>query len=297
MSEIAELDFLTSMAAVSTADYDVPEDALRWLGKNWSICAPLLIDSLRQFVSGKDRTEANAHSLTFTTLLMAERREPKAFEPLCDLAMVSDQLIDQTMGDDWVTSTLPSLFVSTYDGNASRLKRLIESPKTDQFARSSALEAFTCLTALGSIEMAEARAYFSDLSRTLKPRSENFIWTMWATANGQLGFVENVDAVKAAFDQGFISPYDMSYRDFEIDLEVAKTKGAQEYLKTSHVAVIEDAVAVLSGWYHFSDQRKIDEKRAAAHRLLSAKNIDVPVPIRDQKVGRNEPCLLSLIHI
>jgi len=287
MTDIIEMDLDSALSQLMDAEYEVPEKALRWLSENWTKTGPILIDYLRQFNSGRNRSDLNVETLIFTTLLMAERRDVDAFVPLCDLGMQKHTLLDEVMGWDWVTESFPRLITSTFSGDVSQLYNLIENHKNDEFVRGGILEVLGYLTVKGRIEREETRQYLSALVDTLKPRNESYVWTAWAIVIGRLGFEDCREIVKGIFDRGFIGPQDMDYSDFEDDLTKASMPEGPEVWENKTLSPISDTVSELSTWYAFSKKRMEDEQKKSIQKLLGE---NVRAPFKEKKVGRNELC-------
>ena len=76
-------------------------------------------------------------------MVAGERRETRAFAPLCRLAKDAEA-IEAVLGDG-VTTTLKGILISTYDGDLEALKGVIEAEGADEHVRTSALEVLAYL--------------------------------------------------------------------------------------------------------------------------------------------------------
>lgn len=284
------MNFDAALNQLAEADYDLPEQAILWLRENWAEAGPLLIGILRRFVSGKDRSERTVRTLFYTTYLMAEQRDTDAFGPLCDLASLPSELLDETMGWEWITETLPSLLTGTFGGDVQRLQHLIEDRKADEFVRSSGMDALIYLTMHDRIDRWQMHSYLGRLFETLQPRSESHIWTTWSIAIGSLGFEDHRGIVKSAFDHGYIPTQDITYLDFEKYLDDGLSKDDRAVCQIESYAPPDDVVALLSTWYAFSDQRKKDDRDRTVRKLLGEDRPVSLAPPPGDKIGRNAPC-------
>src|SRR3954462_10240831 len=109
------MDVETAIRAFASAGHALPREAMRWALDNWDEAAPGLLGVLERFADGTHRSEDAANALFFILHLAGERRETRAFAPLCRLAKEAD-VIETVMGDG-VTDTLKRIPISTYDGD------------------------------------------------------------------------------------------------------------------------------------------------------------------------------------
>jgi hypothetical protein len=128
------MDVENAIRAFVSAGHDLPRDVMRWALDNWDEAAPGLLGVLERFADGTDRSEAAANALFFILHLAGERRETRAFAPLCRLAKEADVL--ETVMGDGVTTTLKRILIGTYNGDLDTLKGMIEAAAADEYVRS-----------------------------------------------------------------------------------------------------------------------------------------------------------------
>ena len=109
------MDVETAIRAFASAGHDLPREAMRWALDHWDEAAPGLLGMLERFADGADRSEEAAGAVFFILHLAGERRETRAFAPLCRLAKDAEA-IEAVLGDG-VTTTLSRILISTYDGD------------------------------------------------------------------------------------------------------------------------------------------------------------------------------------
>jgi uncharacterized protein len=285
------MDVEVALRAFASAGHDLPREAMRWALDNWDEAAPGLLGALERFADGTDRSEEAANALFFILHLAGERRETRAFAPLCRLAKEAD-VLEAVMGDG-VTTTLKRILVSTYDGDLDILKGMIEAAEAEEYVRAGALQVLAYLAATGRVDREEAEAYLLRLYDTMEPQHENFVWSGWALAIALLGLEPSSGIIRQAFARGLIDPRVMRYDDFRRDL--ARTLADPERLagfKYGRIAPLEDAIGELSGWYAFSDAFKRDQERRAAGTGGLGLAPCAPQPSINplKAVGRNDPC-------
>ncbi len=286
------MDVEAAIHAFASAGHDLPRGAMRWALDNWDEAAPGLLGVLERFVDGTDRSEEAANALFFILHLAGERRETRAFAPLCRLAKDAEAI--ETVLGDGVTTTLKGILLSTYDGDLDTLKGVIEAAEADEYVRTGALEVLAYLAATGRVSREEAEAYLLRLYATLRPQHESFVWYGWTLAVALLGLEAMSGVVRQAFARGLIDPMVTNYDLFREDL--GRTLADPERmagLRHDRIAPLEDAVGELSGWYAFSDAAKQDRERRAlggngAGPATAATSQPVINPFKG--VGRNDPC-------
>ena len=210
------MDVESAIRAFASAGHDLPRDVMRWALDNWDEAAPGLLGVLERFADGTDRSEEAANALFFILHLAGERRETRAFAPLCRLAKEADVL--ETVMGDGVTTTLKRILIGTYDGDLDTLKGMIEAAEADEYVRSGALQVLAYLTATGRVAREETEAYLLRLYDSMEPQHENFVWSGWVLAIALLGLETLSGIVRQAFARGLIDPMVMRYDDFRRDL-------------------------------------------------------------------------------
>lgn len=292
-----------AIASFAEADYDLPTVPLVWCLVNWGLAAPRILDLIERYADGSDRSESTTRAALYCMFLAAGAREKRAFAPLCRLARDADAM-DECLGDS-VTESFHNILVSTFDGDIDALKSLIEDGTLDEFIRTGVFQALAFLTASGQIDRQETATYLAGLSETLKVVPGDFGWDGWAMAIVSLGLAELMPLVKAACDDGRITPDIGDVGTYQKKLKtVAGYANPLDFFKEQRVHIIEDVVSEFDGWYCFSEERRRDEAATSATKedwdsrpfsFASSSTYDtfdaqIPVinPYRD--VGRNDPC-------
>lgn len=243
------MDVEAAIHAFASAGHDLPRGAMRRVLDNWDEAAPGLLGVLERFVDGTDRSEEAANALFFILHLAGERRETRAFAPLCRLAKDAEA-IEAVLGDG-VTTTLKGILLSTYDGDLDTLKGVIEAAEADEYVRTGALEVLAYLAATGRVSREEAEAYLLRLYDTLRPQHESFVWYGWTLAVALLGLEAMSGVVRQAFARGLIDPMVTNYDLFREDL--GRTLADPERMagfRHDRIAPLEDAIGELSRISH-----------------------------------------------
>jgi uncharacterized protein len=282
------MDVETAIRAFASAGHDLPREAMRWALDHWDEAAPGLLGVLERYADGADRSEEAAGAAFFILHLAGERRETRAFAPLCRLLRDAEAL-EEVLGDG-VTTTLSRILISAYDGDLEALKGVIEAEGADEYARAGALEVLAYLAATGRVAREEAEAYLLRLHDALRPQHESFVWSGWVLAVGLLGLEALSDVVRRAFERGLIDPTVMGYEHFREDLR--RTLADPERMagfRYDNIAPLEDAVGELSRWYAFSDGAERDRARRSQVTAFDPPPRG-PAFNPYKHVGRNDPC-------
>ena len=265
------MDVESAIRAFASAGHDLPRDVMRWAIDHWDEAAPGLLGALERFADGTDRSEEAANALFFILDLAAEKRETRAFAPLCRLA-TQGEAAEAVLGDG-VTSTLKRLLVSTYDGDLAALKGVIEAAGTAEPVRTGALEALAYLMATDRIARDEAEAYLLRLSTV-----------------AVLGLAPWSDVVRQAFAGGLISPLDVRDDGFREDLRRVLTDPARTADRGSGTVA---PLGGLSGRYASPEAGMADrERRSVGPGGVGSASASARQPSADRfkGVGRNDPC-------
>src|SRR3954453_1461600 len=136
ITQSSSMDVETAIRAFASAGNDLPREAMRWSLDHWDEAAPGLLGVLERFADGTDRSEEAVGAAFFILHLAAERRETRAFAPLCRL-LRDPEALEEVLGDG-VTTTLKRILIGTYDGDLEALKGVIEAEEVDGYGWTSA---------------------------------------------------------------------------------------------------------------------------------------------------------------
>src|SRR5690349_2101164 len=291
IDQSSSIDVESAIRAFASAGHDLPREAMRWALDRWDEAAPGLLGVLERYADGTDRSEDAVGAVFFILHLAAERRETRAFAPLCRL-LKDAEASEEVLGDG-VTTSLKGILIGTYDGDLEALKGVIEADGADEYARAGALAVLAYLAAIGRVAREEAEAYLLRLHDALRPRHESFVWYGWTWAVALLGLEAMADVVQQAFGRGLIDPMVTTYDVFREDL--GRTLADPERMagfRYDRIAPLEDAVGELSRWYAFSDAAKRDRTRQpqAAREVATLEPPQGPAVNPDKHIGRNDPC-------
>jgi hypothetical protein len=266
-----------------------PREALQWALDNWDDASPRLVSRLRAYAAGAAGPRPSLDALFFIVHLCGERSDARAYAPVCEIIAN-----DRTLGDwfgDAVAETLPNILINICDGDDGPLKRAIESPKGDAFARGAALSALGYLArARNLLADDEMREYLAKLAREMKPRAEDAVWTAWAFTVAQLGYETMRAEVARVFSKGWIVREDAGLDDFYAELRLSRRDA--DGLAAFHEAGIAPFGSTIQTLYDLDadpgDDSGPDDRDWPSHTSLVDPQTPFISPFRD--VGRNDPC-------
>ncbi len=263
---------LVAMALADLAGAETfPLDALMTLRQKWAEARDPLLEALKAFASGADRSPENAEKVFFGLHLMAEKREAEAWAPLLAVAMEGEALYD--MIGDAASETLPAILLSLYSGDLAGLKALIEAPRADEWGRVAALECYCALAAAGEIPLDEAGAYLAACFETLQPRESHPVWYGWQGCVAMLGLTELEPLAARAFRQGLVDKKVLSFEDFQADLRAGRAAADRsQVFEERGIKPIDDALDTLAVFDEEDDEA------------------EAPAENKFKDVGRNDPC-------
>jgi uncharacterized protein len=281
---------------------EFPRDALQWALDNWDHAAPRFIAKLRAYAAGASGSDVNLDVLFYIIHLCGEKCDSRAYVPLCDV-IANDETIDVWFGEA-ATGNLTRILINLCDGDAEPLKRALEAPEADEYARAAAMQALAYVVrAKGVLDDAEMRAYLSRLASEMQPRAQNSVWQAWAFAIAQLGYEPLRGEVARVFSKRWIDPLEASLDEFYEDLQLArKDADGMAAFSASGVEPFASAIESLENWSYGDDDESEDEDDVELAEDDLDIDADAPLaedlPVQDgtpylnpfRDVGRNDPC-------
>ena len=256
-----------------------PREPLQWALDHWDEASDRLLSKLRALAAklpadyrADAYDEGDATALFALVLLFAEKRDTRAFKPLCD-RVLADIDISAWLGSD-AAGVMAGVFISLCDGDLELLGTVAMRAEGDQYVRASALEAYAYLTRIAqSASDDEARAFLTRFLAEAKPRGNDYIWIDWALAVARLGFDDFNPEVARLFSRSWIDEEEMTLQEYYGLLAAARADPAAAFAE-AEIGPIESVIAML-------DQ----DEEGDGDEALEGPHVN---PMRD--VGRNDPC-------
>jgi len=260
---------------------DLPLEALQWSLDHWGEAAPRFISKLRNFAAGAKLGDDDLSALFFAIHLCAEKREERAYGPLCQI-LQREADIYFWLGDS-TTETLAPMLINLFDGDAEPLQRVLEAAGADPFARAAALHALGFLVRERAALPDEAmRAYLLERGAALTSADCETLGPAWAVVVGALGYDTLSSEVARAFSRGAVSNETTDIKHFYGDLKRAKADpDGLAVFRDEHIEPFGSTIETFAGG------ADADEGGEAGVRIDDGETPYVN-PHRD--VGRNDPC-------
>jgi hypothetical protein len=279
------------------AEDGLPREALQWSLDHWDEAAPRFVAKLRAYVGGAKFSDNDLSSLFFAVHLCGEKREERAYVPLCELLGGAIDLEDW-LGDA-LTSTLPGILINVFDGDVKPLQRVYESASANPEARVAALFALGYLVRSKSVMSDEAmRAYLSEQGARLSDADPNgLVGYGWVTTVGALGYDTMGAEVARALSRGVADPELADIKTFHEDLGLSRqTSDGLAAFRRASVKPFESTIETLGKWGFANGVELGAPPTFARDDAPQPWFSDVPAqyvepyvnPLRD--VGRNDPC-------
>jgi hypothetical protein len=248
---------------------------------------PEFLGILERFVDDPEGRWADRDAVFFIVHLLAQFREKRAYPLLMRLLAWDPERLDEVLGDA-ITSTVPRLVVSLFDGDPAPIHRVIENPEADQYVRSGLFEALAYLVHIGKTDREETAKYLLDVYWSLQPQGSSFLWVGWQSAISMLGLVDFRSLVRKAFASGKIDPSIMGYEHFASDLHDTIVGLRDEARLCRDHGPFDDTIGEFSSWSFAQPESARDDDYLG--RLLNSVATPMPAVNKFRDVGRNDPC-------
>jgi hypothetical protein len=229
---------------------------------------------------------------TYAAYLPAQFRETRAYRPLMALMNLGEKIPQDLFGDS-LTEDMHNIVASVYDGDEEPLRKLIENPQADEYARACAgLKAYPTLVHAGRLTMESVEDYFRELFEGKLQREHCHVWNNLCSLSGDLGFASLLPHVNKAFEDGLCDMFFDTLDDIE---SRAITGGYRNWSRDCQL--VDDVVSMMEWWACFHPEPPRKPAKAAPDalaKLLESREFPshptVPPPSKYPGVTRNDPC-------
>jgi hypothetical protein len=232
--------------------------------------------------------DSEARSLTYICHLCAEKRDARAFAPLCDL-IATDETVAVCLPP---SDELAGLLINLCDGDVEPLKRAIESPEGDEFTRGAALTALAYLVRERAVlSDDEMRDYLGHLRENMQPRSESDVWLAWACAVGRLGYESMRADVGHLFSRGWVPREDLDLTEFHGQLRLSRRDA--DGLAAFHEDGVRPSGPTIETYEPLDVFSRSGDEYTSDEEMTDSESYDVEAPYINphRDVGRNDPCI------
>ena len=264
---------------------------------------PHLLGVLERFPErwAAGEVEKDEMLLDYAMHLLAEFRESRAYRPLIRIARMAEA--DEILGDI-IAGGLDKILAAVWDGDVKPLCELIGDPMADEYARASGLSALGVLFRGGHLERAQLLALLEAAYATNVEREPIIVWDTWAAMTADFGLEEELERVRALYDEGLADP---GFEPLDsVEARLLERKDCES--EPSQYACFTTASEEMGWWYCFTDAAAreeaaepfeprervigVDEDRAQSLQMPRRGPYVPPQPFKREslKVGRNDPC-------
>jgi hypothetical protein len=250
--------------------------------------APYLLAVLDKAAAGEALSEEHERLFFRGVHILGGARQSAAFGPLLRLLRRDEayELLGYAL-----TETLPRIAAGAFDGDAAALFAAIEDAALDEFVRASLMGAAAFLTWDKRIERDEMVRFLARFYAAKPAPPADYAWVAWVHAVAMLNERSLVDAARAAFRDGLVTPESMDLDDFEEDLAQAEAAPDDiQRFRDAHLGYIEDVLEALEGFGQFADDEDAWDDAFLDDDVSWGEGAGTPLinPFRD--VSRNDPC-------
>ncbi len=224
-----------------------PTEAITAALEQQAAITPSLLSILERVVAEPGSVKPGQMDHIFALYLLAKFRETRAFPLILSLAALPGELPEELLGD-FITEGLARFMVSTFNGDLSGIKHLIENTQAYWWSRSMGLDSLIGLVAMNRLERETLIGYLRTWFHSPLTQDKNFT-TALVNAASDLYPEELLPEIHQAFEQGQV---DLDSIDQQRILEVlAQGKEAcllENVYKNNIHLPIEDIAVEDIGW-------------------------------------------------
>lgn len=190
----------------------------------------------------------------YAMLLLAQWREPAAFEPLMSWLALPSEIVDLVLGETLehlLPRALASVALSSGAGRVEALMQAVENPELYDYSRIAALKAIKILMLQGELGRETLIAFYHKLFSRLPKRAEAFPWDILVREINEIHPAELEQDIRRIFSAGLVNPFFLREEHMEVDL----SRHPEEHLESARLKaenrLIEDALAEIARFREF----------------------------------------------
>lgn len=233
----------------------IPVEALKVLTEHQAEVTPYLMEILKKAILQHDRTGDYYVAHIFSLLLLAQFKEKKAYPLIIELLNLPVDSVDHLIGD-MLTDTIPSIILSTYDGNAEPLFNLLTKPGLDIVIRNVIGNCFSALISQKLVDKNILEERLLEVVASGKMNEDPGFYTMLVACTLDSQLEPLYDIAQSSFKAGLVNE---NYIDFNyFQNKIKKIKNSEEQcIPHQNFNPIEDVVKELSKWDLYCGQKAV----------------------------------------
>ncbi len=277
------MDDKAILAKLATPRRRFPAAAVRAIIEQREHFTPILLDILEDVDRNPARyTGEREMRHLYAMHLLAQFREPKAYQPMVRIVSRPGGFAEKLLGDS-LTESFGRMLAAVWGGDISGVNSLIENEALDDYVRTAGFDAHLTLVAIGERTRDETMDYFRSLLPRLR-RKPSAVLDDLVCCIMDLHPADLMDHLTSLFKDGLI---DHHYFDRD-DLTRAYRETPEQALaslRRNHRPILDTAEEM--SWWACFNQGKEEESDAD---LPPPEPISATIRREAPKVGRNDPC-------
>lgn len=262
-----------------------PHKELKEAIKRKEEVTPILLDTLDKIIQNSEEVDFDYMLHMYALYLLAQFREKRAFPKIIDLISLDSEYVEELLGDT-LTDGLSSIIYSTYDGQISSLKNVIENQSINKYARSAALDVYAQLYSDKTINKEELISYLKNLIYDIDYDEYTDLATDVQGVVVDNHIFEMIDDIQFLYDEDRIDTFMLGkYDDFIDFIYLYKDK-------INPVGYIDDTIKEMEWWACFEQSNKSKEKldfKKLEKQIMKDISQKYSMP-KKEKISRNDPC-------
>lgn len=234
----------------------LPFEAINFAIERKGEITPFLLNILNEVIDGYQKIDGNRADYIVALFLLAKFKESSAFDAIIRLVNLPDDWSELILGD-FIAADLPRLIVSTYDGNLTALKALIENRDAFLWSRVGALTSMVGLISIGKLTREEVIEYYRHLFNMLVEEDFEFA-TFLVDTSAELYPQELYSDIMNAFDNIEIDSFVIDEEGVRVILENDKEKWLEEVYSSEQYKPIDNVVEDIGWLYDIPENNKVN---------------------------------------
>lgn len=225
----------------------------------------------------------------YALYLLGQFRERRAYPLVLKLASLPPKTVDELLSDT-ISSGLPQILASVFDGDTAPLKALGQNQSAEIFVRTAVFHALTILVVHEVIAREEVIQYFAEVLDNQPDKDSDVLLGLLISSATLLYPEELFDQIKRKYEENLVDELCIGLDEIEEDLALGKEARLLKTRHDRHHQLIESAIKEMEWWYSYQEPPK-SQSLSQALNLPNVPTLDrVSTYTAPLKVGRNDPC-------
>jgi len=217
-----------------------PQQAVSAVIENREEITPYLLSLLGEAVENPQSIDDNAIGHLFALYLLSQFKEKKAFQLVIKLSKLPENDIEALIGDA-ITEELFKFLASTYDGNLSEIKGIIEGDTLNKWSRYAAIDSLLVLVREGELEVDEVAQYLTTLFHHPVAMTDDEIMGRIVDVCCDLNPLLFTEVINEAFDNDRMPAFQVNRDDVNQAIAMAKRQEQKHYVPDRFSCIIDAA--------------------------------------------------------